>query len=186
MGMKVYNVNLTEEERKDLTSVTTTGRQAARRMLHARILLKADNGLIDEEISNHLNISVRTAERVRKRCVLEGIEAALNPHRRPPRDPRVDGEVEARLVQLACSEPPEGYQRWTLRLLADRLVELEVIDRISHETVRQRLGKKRVEALANQKILHPAGEERRVCASDGRRTRSLPTSIRSQASANMY
>ena len=184
--MKLYNVNLTEEERKELTSLTTTGRQSVRRTLHARILLKADNGLIDEEISEHLNISVRTAERVRKQCVLDGIEAALNPKQRPPRDPRVDGEVEARLVQLACSEPPEGYQRWTLRLLADRLVELEVIDRISHETVRQRLGKKRVKTLANQTILHPAGQERSIRASDGRCTRSLPTSIRSQASANMY
>ena len=83
--MKLYNVNLTEEERKELTSLTTTGRQSVRRTLHARILLKADNGLIDEEISEHLNISVRTAERVRKRCVLEGIEAALNPKHRPPR-----------------------------------------------------------------------------------------------------
>ena len=139
--MKLYIINLTEEEREELTSLTTTGRHAARKVLHARILLKADEGLIDEKISEHLNVNVRTVERVRKRCALEGITAALNPKKRPPRDPKIDGEAEARLVLLACSEPPDGRQRWTLRLLADKLVELEVVDSVSHETVRQRLKK---------------------------------------------
>lgn len=118
-------------------------------MLHARILLKADEEMIDEQIAEHLNVNVRTVERVRKRCALEGVCAALNRKKHPPRAPKFDGQVEARLVQLACSEWPKGRQRWTLRLLADKLVELEIVDSISHETVRQRLEKKRAEALAN-------------------------------------
>ena len=177
MGMKLYNKNLTEEERKELTGLTTTGRQAAWKMLNARILLKADEGLIDEQIAEHLSINVRTVERIRKRCALEGVAAALNPKKRPPREPKVDGEAEARLIQLACSEAPDGRQRWTLRLLADKLVELEVIDSISHETVRQRLKKKRVEAMADSKILYPAGKKRRVRTSDGGCARGLPSPL---------
>ena len=153
--MKHYNINLTEEEREALYRLTRKGRQAALKMLHARILLKTDDGLVDEQIAEHLDINVRTVERVRKRCALEGVNAALNPQKRPPRVPKFDGETEARLVQLACSEAPKGRQRWTLRLLADKLVELEIVDSISHETVRQRL-KKRVEALADKAVLYPA------------------------------
>lgn len=147
--MKLYHIHLTEEEREELVRFTTTGRHAARKVMHARILLKADEGLMDEQIAEHLDVSVCSIERIRKRCALEGITAALNPKKRPPRKPKLDGEGEARLVQLACSSPPDGRQRWTLHLLADKLVELEVIDSISHETVRQRLEKKRAEALAN-------------------------------------
>jgi transposase len=133
--MKLYDINLTEEERKELICLTTTGRHAARKVMHARILLKADEGLLDELVAEHLDVSVCTVERVRKRCALDGIAAALNPQRRPPGKPKLDGEGEARLVQLACSAPPDGRQRWTLHLLADKLVELEVVDSISYETV---------------------------------------------------
>ena len=167
--MKLYIINLTKEEREKLDCLTTTGRHAARKVMHAKILLKADEGLIDERIAEHLNVNVRTVERVRKRCALEGVTAALNPKKRPPREPKVDGETEARLIQLACSEAPDGRQRWTLRLLADKLVELDVIDSISHETVRQRLKKKRAEALAHTEILYPPGTECRVRCGDGRR-----------------
>ena len=153
--MKLYIINLTEEEREELTRLTTGGRHAARKILHAKILLKADDGLADKEISEHLDVSVRTVERVRQRCMLEGLSAALNPKKRSPREPKVDGETEARLIQLACSEPPWGRQRWTLRLLADKLVELEVLDSISHEAVRQHL-KKRIKTLANTAVLHPS------------------------------
>lgn len=153
--MKQYIINLTENEHEELIRLTTTGRHAARKVMHARILLKAALGLIDERIAKHLDINVRTVERVRKRCALEGVSAALSPKKRPPRTPQFDGEVEARLVQLACSEAPTGRRRWTLRLLADKLVELEIVDSISHETVRQHL-KKRIETLANTAILHPA------------------------------
>ena len=135
--MKHYIINLTEEEQQELIGLTTTGRHSALKMLHARILLKSDEGLIDEQIAEHLNINVRTVERVRKRCALHGVNAALNPKKRPPRVPKFDGQAEAHLVQLACSQAPKGRQRWTLRLLADKLVVLEIVDSISHETVRQ-------------------------------------------------
>lgn len=175
--MKLYHINLTEEERQELIRLTTTGRHAARKVLHARILLKADEGLKDEQIAQHLDVSVCTVERVRKRCTLDGITAALNPKKRPPGKPKLDGQGEARLVQLACSVPPDGRQRWTLHLLADKLVELEVVDSISHETVRQHLKKKRAEALANAQILHPSRTERRVRRGYGRRARSLPATV---------
>jgi len=175
--MKRHIINLTKEEREELVRLTTTGRCAARKVLRAQVLLKADPGLKDEEICEHLYVGIRTVERMRKRCALEGIEAALAARKRPPKAPTSDGETEARLVQLACSKPPDGRQRWTLRLLADKLVELKVVDSISHETVRQRLGKKRVEALAHSEILYPAGKERRVRCGDGRRARSLPAAV---------
>jgi transposase len=153
--MKLYHINLTEEERKELVHFTTTGRHAARKVMHARILLKAHEGLRDEQIAKHLDVSVCTVERARKRCTLEGITAALNPKKRPPRELKLDGEGEARLVQIACSTPPDGRQQWTLHLLADKLVELQVVDSISHETVRQRL-KKRNKTLAHTAVLYPA------------------------------
>lgn len=139
--MKSYIINLNDNERNELHRLATTGRHSALKRRHATILLKADDGLIDEKIAEHLDVSVRTIERVRKRCALEGITAALHPQKRPPRELKLDGDAEARLVQLACSEAPSGRQRWTLRLLADKLVELNVVDSISHETVRQRLKK---------------------------------------------
>ncbi len=154
-GMKHYIINLTEEEREELYRLTTTGRHSALKMQHARILLKTDEGLIDEQIAEHLDINVRTVERVRKRCANEGVSATLSSKKRPLRVPKFDGEAEARLVQLACSEAPKGRQRWTLRLLADKLVELDVVESISPETVRQHL-KKRVKALANTAVLHSA------------------------------
>lgn len=175
--MKHYIINLTEDEREELKRITITGRHAALKVLHARILLKADETLIDEEIAEHLSVSVRTVERIRRRCALEGISAALDPKPRPAKEPKVDGEAESRLVHLACSEPPEGQQRWTLRLLAEKMVELEVIDSISHETVRQRLKKKRAETLANTKVLHSTGTKRRIRPVDGRRSRSLQTPL---------
>jgi transposase len=139
--MKRYIINLSKDERQELTRLTTSGRHAARKIVHAKILLKADEDLTDLKIAEHLNVGVRTVERVRQRCALEGLNAALNPKKHPPKMPMIDGEAEARLVQLACSAAPEGRQRWTLRLLADKLVELQVVESISHETVRQRLKK---------------------------------------------
>lgn len=174
--MKLYHINLTDEEREELVRFTTTGRHAARKVMHARILLKAHEDLQDEQIAEHLDVSVCTVERVRKRCALEGITAALNPIKRPPRKPKLDGEGEARLVQIACSAPPHGRQQWTLHLLADKLVELEVVDSISHETVRQRL-KKRIKTLANTAVLHPACTERRVRRGNGRRARGLQATV---------
>ena len=144
----LYNVTLTETERQDLHQLITTGRHAAQKLVHARILLKADTAqgqkkLSDEAIAEALEVGTATVFRVRRRFVEEGLEAALNPRlpEHPPTSPKLDGEAEAHLLALACGQPPEGYARWTLRLLARRMVELEYVDSVSHELVRQVLKK---------------------------------------------
>jgi transposase len=139
---KKYSVVLTEPEREQLKSLIAAGTAPARKLTHARILLKADQspergpGWVDEAIARAVETSQPTVSRVRKRYVQEGLEAALN-RRSPKREyhRKLDGEQEARLVALACSQPPEGRARWSLRLLADRLVELEVVEEISYQTV---------------------------------------------------
>ena len=147
MPAKRYKVTLTTEERAALLKLINKGKGAARELGHARILLKADESetrasLRDEEISEHLQVSVSTIERVRKRFVKEGLERALR-HKRPYRTrfKKLDGEVEAHLVALACAEPPTGRERWTMQMLADKLVELEMVESISDETVRLALKK---------------------------------------------
>jgi hypothetical protein len=152
-------VRLSQEERKDLEDLVYKGKVAAHKRLHAQILLKADVGewgesRTDGDISDVLGISTRTVERIRQRLVLEGLEAALN--RAPSSRVRsrvIDGENEAHLIALTCSEAPEGRGRWTLRLLGQRMVELGHVANVSHETIRQVL-KKRTEALAEQGMVH--------------------------------
>ena len=147
MAKKRYVVTLTEEERGQLQKLISSGKASARKLAHARILLKADSseggsGWRDIKISQALDAGVATVERVRKRFVEEGLEAALG--RRKPRRQylrKLDGEAEAHLIAMACSEPPEGHARWTLRLLADQVVVLGHVDSISHETVRRTLKK---------------------------------------------
>jgi len=136
--VKKYVVTLQLEEREKLLALIGSGTAKARTLTHARILLKADEGWHDPDICQALNVSIPTIERVRKRFVFEGFEASLKP-RRPKRvySRKLDGEQEARLVTLACSSPPAGYARWSLRLMADWVVQLKIIDSISHETVRQ-------------------------------------------------
>ena len=144
---KKYVVRLSAEERTLLTELISAGKAAARAQTHARILLKADQGAdgpawIDAEIATAFEVGERTVERVREAWVCEGLEAALYPKpARAHRPRRLDGEQEAHLVALACSEPPAGKKRWTLRLLADRLVELAIVDGIAPETVRATLKK---------------------------------------------
>ena len=147
MPAKRYRITLSREEREALLKLIKKGRGAARELSHARILLKADESetgtsLRDEAISEHLQVSVSTIERVRKQFVEEGLERALT-HKRPyrTRPKKLDGEVEARLIALVCAEPPTGRERWTMQLLADKLVELEVVEDISDETVRLALKK---------------------------------------------
>ena len=144
---KKYIVTLTDEERRILREMLSRGKAAARKLTHARILLKADAApggpaWRDAAIAEGLEIGRATVERVRRQFVEEGLEAALvrrascRQYRR-----KLDGDGEAHLVALACSKAPEGRSRWTLRLLADRMVVLEHVDRLSHETVRQLLKK---------------------------------------------
>lgn len=147
MPAKKYKVTLTSNEREQLLALISKGKVAARKLAHARILLACDEtdecrGASDTEVAQSVHVSRPTVERVRKAFVEEGLERALNAKRPRQTRPRVfDGESEAKLIALACSSPPEGRTRWTLKLLAERLVELEVFDAISTETVRQTLKK---------------------------------------------
>jgi transposase len=146
---KKYIVTLIDEERQRLQEMLSRGKAAARKLMHARILLKADArpggpGWNDEAIADALEVGRATVERVRKEFVEEGLDAALE-RRRPRRVyvRKLDGDGEAHLVALACQQPPEGRSRWTLRLLADRMVALEYVDQISYQTVRRTLKKTR-------------------------------------------
>lgn len=139
--MKKYVVDLDEQEKERLEDLTTKGKSGARKIRRARILLLAEEGYIDEEIARALGAAVTTVERIRKRFVEEGLEAALSERPRPGAARKLNGHQEAYLVALACSDPPEGKKRWSMRLLADRLVELGVVDEISDETVRRTLKK---------------------------------------------
>lgn len=146
--MKKYIVRLSAQERQVLAKLVSSGRGSARMFTRARILLKADQGKqgpewSDEQISDAFDVTVQSIERIRKQLVEEGFDAVLSrrPYRQKISRKKVDGEVEAHLIALACGKPPEGWARWTLRLLADSIVELGYVDSISHEAVRQTLKK---------------------------------------------
>ena len=148
--MKKYRVTLTAEERQDLQDLIASGKAAAQKLAHARILLKADAAAggpawPDARIAEAVEVSIATVERVRQRFVERGLEAALGrkPQDRPSRERKLDGRAEARLIALACSEPPDGRTAWTLQLLADKLVELRIVDSVCDETVRRVLKKTR-------------------------------------------
>ena len=145
---KKYVVRLTEKERGQLEACVRRGRAHARSLLYARILLKADadgpDRWTDEKIADAFEVSSATVARERRRFCEEGLEVALMP-KKPGRSRRkvLDGRAEAHLVALACSDPPQGRERWSMRLLADRMVELGHADALSHETVRRTLKKTR-------------------------------------------
>ena len=161
--MNIYTVTLTECEREGLCELTSKGKHNSQKILNALILLNCDKGecninhSTNEEISRVLNISMRKIDRVKRRFVEEGLEVALNGEKRNRiYDKKVDGDLEAHLVALSCSEPPEGFARWSLRLLADQVVELGYVDNISHETVRRTL-KKRNQTLAKERMGDSSG-----------------------------
>jgi transposase len=150
MPAKKYLVTLTPEERQQLSRLTSSGKAAALVLTRARILLKADQASggpawEDATIAEALDCGHRTVERVRQRFVEDGLDAALQRKQqdRPSRPRKLDGRAEARLIALACSQPPDGRKAWTLQLLADRLVELRVVDSVCDETVRRVLKKTR-------------------------------------------
>lgn len=152
--MKKYIVTLSEDERKTLGELTSKGTQKSQKILNALILLGCDEGeyqkgrSTNEEISRILQISMRKIDRVKKRFVEEGYDAALD-RKKGTRiyAKKTDGDFEAHLIALSCSEPPDGFVRWSLRLLSDKVVELHYIDNISHESIR-RILKKRDQTVA--------------------------------------
>lgn len=136
---KVYVVDLSEEEKAELKSLTKKGKTSARKLNRAHVLLLANEGETDKAIAKALGVGTSTIERIRKRFVEGGLEDALNERSRPGGERKLEGKQEAYLLALASSDPPEGKKRWTMQLLADRLVELEVVDSVSDETVRRTL-----------------------------------------------
>jgi transposase len=143
MPKKLYIIELNDEECQSLLAMTRKGQIKARQMKRAMILLKANEGLSDPQIMSALGVSRPCVERIRKRFVLGGLERALNEDPRPGQRRKLDGRGEATLIATACSEVPEGHEHWTLRLLAGKMVELEVVDSISYETIRRTLKKTR-------------------------------------------
>ncbi len=147
MPAKKYRIRLTADEQRELKALVSRGRTAAYKQTHARILLmsdeaREDGGMKDADISGALGVGLSMVERLHKRCVEEGIESALNRKKQLRRRQKtLDGEGEARLIAMACGEPPDGRAVWTLKLLADRLVECEIVETISTETVRRALKK---------------------------------------------
>jgi hypothetical protein len=148
LNMKKYLVTLTKEERESLSALSSKGKSKSQKIINSLILLSCDEGehqtarSTNEEISRVLKISMRKIDRVKKRFVEEGFETALE-GRKSSRiySKKADGDFEAHLIALSCSTAPEGFARWTLRLLADKVVELDYIDNISHETIRRVLKK---------------------------------------------
>ena len=143
-----YRVTLTKEERKELEAMTRRGKTHARRFIHARALLLCDAGVDGPawnvaDVATALGVTSRAIEHLKKRFVEDGLEAALDrkPREKPPREVLFDGAFEARLIALACSDAPEGHRRWTVRLLADKVVELKFAESVSHMTVQRVLKK---------------------------------------------
>lgn len=141
--MSKYSVKLTQEQRRQLETLVTTGQAPARKLLHAHILLKSDQGTAgprwrDKAIQEAIGVGESMIKRVRKRFVEQGLTEALERRRQPkrPEQQKLDGKQEAQVIALLCGEPPEGQARWTLRLLAERAVELEIVEQVSHETIR--------------------------------------------------
>ena len=187
---KKYRVHLTGEEQEELKGLVSRGRTAAYRQTHARILLLCDENqaggaMRDQDIARALKVGTATVERLRRRCVEEGLARALGRKEQLNRRPRkLDGEGEPHLTVLACSQPPAGRAGWTLHLLADRLVEREIVKSISPETVRRCL-KKPVQALAEGKLVHPAQGQCRVRLRHGGRAGGVSPPVRGQRGAGV-
>jgi transposase len=177
-----YVVRLSQEEREELDALVRRGKVGADRRRRAQILLKADagaegSGLADQEVARALDVGVATVHRVWQAYVEEGLQDALCRKLAVRHRPRkLDGEAETRLVAVACSPAPEGRERWTLNLLADKLVELEVVESIAKETVRRTL-KKRTQAVAEGTVGDAQGGRCGFRVRDGRCARGLPTTV---------
>ena len=141
MTASKYRVELTESQRRRFSEVANRGRSPARTVKRALALLKTDEGQTDDRIAEALSMSRRTVVRIRKRFCEEGLESALVERPRTGQKPKLDDQADAHLVAIACSDPPEGHAHWTLKMLAERMVELDYVDSIARETVRKSLKK---------------------------------------------
>jgi hypothetical protein len=163
--MRKYTVTLEKEEREELETIVQKGSHRSQKVVNALVLLNCDQGdfqngpIKNEDVAAVLRISMRKIDRVKRRFVEDGLECALT-GRKGERvyERKADGDFEAHIVALSCTDPPEGYVRWSLRLLADRAVELRYIDSVSYETVR-RLLKKRNKTLEKTRMGHPSGAQ---------------------------
>jgi transposase len=136
-----YIIDLTTDEQEHLLNLIKKGKPSARKVARAHVLLHADDGAIDEEIAESLHLSISTVHRTRQRFVEEGLTAALSEQPRPGKAPTLTGKQQAYLIALACSTPPEGHRRWTMQLLADRLIELKQVEKVSPDVVQRTLKK---------------------------------------------
>jgi transposase len=191
ISVKKYVVRLSEDERNQLNEMIRKGKSSAQRLMKARILLKADvsdagEGWSDSRIIEALETSATTVYRTRQQLVEEGFEAVLSRKQRArPSVPRIfDGEKEARLIALACSKPPKGRARWTLRLLEHQVVELDIVDRASDSTI-WRVLKKHHQASPQETVGHPAGTKRRIRRRHGGRAGRLHQATRSGSSPGL-
>src|SRR5215210_8728131 len=190
---KKYRVTLTPAEREELEGLLARGKADVRKIKHAQILLKADESdggpaWSDARIAEAVEAGTATVERVRQRFVEEGLTAAISPYRGGKRiyERKLDGAQEAHLIALACSAPPEDYARWTLRLLAQRMVELAYVDTLSHETVRQTLKKERPQTAPEKDVVYPREALGGVRLPHGRRAGGLPPPVRPPASGGVH
>lgn len=191
--MKKWVVRLEAEERERLGKLVRVGQVAAYKIRHANVLLgvdEADGGrrLTDEEVGRTLGIGVRSIETLRRRFVEEGLEACLirKKQETPRVEPIFDGEKEAKLIAVACGPAPKDRVRWTLELLADRVVQLRIVESCSPSTIQRVLKKKRVEAVAKKDVVHPAGAKRGVRLRDGKRARGVHATLRCEAAGGLH
>jgi hypothetical protein len=191
IAVKKYVVKLSVEERERLDTLIRSGKHPARKLTRARILLKADagearEGWSDSQIAVALDIGLATVARVRQQLVKEGFDSVLTPKRSPASArPRIfDGASEAKLIALACSEPPKGRARWTLSLLEDKVVELNIVAKASDNTIGRTL-KKHSPAAPERAIRHSARGQRRIRGGHGRRAGGLSQTARSGSSGGL-
>jgi len=191
IAVKKYVVRLSGEERERLESLVRAGKRPAQLLTKARILLKADvseagEGWSDSAISVALDTSINNIGRLRRRLVEEGLEAALKRKHNPnsARKPIFDGAAEAKLIALTCSPAPEGFARWSLRLLEEKVVELNIVKQVSDNTIGRTL-KKRAQTSPQSAMGDPAGRQRRLRRRDGRCAGNLPETARSRSPAGV-
>jgi len=192
ISVKRYVVRLSADEREQLEALIRKGKSPAQRLLKARILLKADvseagEGWSDSRIIKALETSVSMVYRARKQLLEEGLEAVLSRKQRAtPAVPAIfDGEKEAKLIALACSKPPKGHARWTLRLLESKVVELGIVERASDSTIGRTLKKKRSQTASAAVLGHSAEGEQRIRSGDGRRAGRVHAAPRSRSSVGL-